>query len=343
MFMIFFRDTATLTAFSFLYRLKCLITGFFVLFSCGLHAEDVCNGWVGETLKILDLGLPATLDLTVSNSEKNTILASGSVAVPPLVCGDGSGNAYTMTSLNWLIGTPGSTDIRTIAPGLGLRIKYVMVGGGTSHLPSTDSGFYSNATNGLNWSTLQWELIRLSSTVTPGALPLSNIARLAIGANINGAAPTLQLMTGNPMIVTASCVIAVDNAMVVLPDISSQAMLDNGHSESVALSAGIICPGNTVMANGTSLTLTTAAQDKVDPTLVRNTGTATGVAIEVLDQHGQRVNASGGVVSQDPFTQAYTSLPGVTEEFNVRMTRLPEQVVTPGSVHGTFIITLTTN
>lgn len=324
----------------------------FILASCALaamgaartaHAADTCTGWGGEINKTVDLGLPATLDLTTANSTAGAVLASGSVSLQPLTCEDGSGQAYTGTSLAWMTGSPGDPDVRIVAPGLGLRLKYVAAKGGAGTLSSVSAGGYSNQTSGLNWSAVNWELLRLSDTVTPGTLPPASVARVGVGASVNGGSPVLNLMSGSPVVVSAACTLSVDKSLIVLPDTSTLALMEKGYSDSVPLSAGITCPGNTYLRSGTTLTLSTSAPDGTDSTLVGNTGTATGVGIEVLDSIRNRINASGGTVTQAPFTQGSVAMPGATQEFSVRLARLSGAGVTAGTVRGVFTLTLTVN
>jgi len=158
-----------------------------------------------------------------------------------------------------------------------------------------------------------------------------------------GTPPTLNLISGNPVMVSAACTLSVDKSLVILPDTSTLVMMKTGYSDSVPLTAGITCPGNTKISNGTTLTMGTALTDETDISLVGNTGTATGVGIEVLDSDGNRVSASSGTVQQEAFMQKEAGLPGATEKFAVRMVRHPEAKVTPGTIYGTFTLTLTTN
>ncbi|MFX2612014.1 fimbrial protein [Enterobacter mori] len=328
-----------------LLRVPLLCTALSLVLPGIARAADTCTGWGGEVTKFVDLGLPATLDLTTSNGTAGTILASGSVGVPPLTCVNDAGQAYSQTAVNWMTGSSAQPDIRTLAPGLGLRLKYVAVDGGTGTLPSTSAGTHSVPTNGLNWAAVNWELIRLAGTLTPGSLSSANVATVSLGANADGAGtwPTLWLKNSTPVIVSASCVLSVDKTLIILPDTSTLTLKKEGVSESVPLTAGITCPENTFINNGTTLTLDSAVVDSSDITLVGNTGTSSGVGIEVLGGDGNRVSASGGTVRQAVFTQGSSAAPGATQSFSVRMKHLPNTEVTPGTIQGTFTLTLTLN
>ena len=308
-------------------------------------AADTCTGWGGEITKFVDLGLPATLDLTTTNSIAGTILASSSVSVPPLTCVNEGGQEYTLSAVNWMTGTSELPDIRTIAPGLGLRLKYNSTSGVTAALPSVNSGTHSVPTDGLDWATLSWELIRLSDTLTPGAVSSANIASVSVGANADGSGawPTLWIKNAAPVIISASCVLSVDKTLIIIPDTTTLTLMKEGVSESVPLAASITCPQNTFISNGTTLTLDTAVADKTDITLVGNTGTSSGVGIEVLDGDDNRVSASGGTVSQAVFTQGNSATPGAVQNFSVRIRQHPNAQVTPGTILGTFTLTLSIN
>lgn len=305
-------------------------------------AAASCTGWGGESTQTVEMNLPPSLDLTTSNSHANTVLASGSVALTPVTCKNSEGQDVTATSLSWFTGSPAGPDIRTVAPGLGLRLKYVAVGGGSATLSSVNST--SGQTSGLNWRALNWELIRLSDTLTPGTLPSARLLQISLaGSAGDSGVPTLNLISGSPVVVSATCSLSVDKSLIELPDTSTHKMMEEGFSDSEQLKAGITCPGNTRINNGTSLTLGTSAPDRTDLSLVGNTGTAGGVGIEVMDQQGKRISASSGKVEQAPFTQQGAGAPGATQDFAIRMVKIPGETVTPGSVIGTFTLTLTVN
>lgn len=309
------------------------------------NSADTCTGWGGEVTKFVDLRLPTTLDLTTNNNATGIILASGSVSVPPLNCINESGEEYTQTSTNWMNGSSELPDIRTISSGLGLRLKYVTPTGGIGVLPSINSVMNSASTNGLNWTTVKWELIRISGVLTPGSLSLTNIATVTVGANVEGSGkgPTLWLKNSAPVIISANCVLSVNKSLIILPDTTTQTLKMAGVSESVSLAAAINCPQNTFISNGASLTLSTSVVDATDITLVGNTGTSTGVGIEVIDNEGKRVSASGGVVHQALFTQESAAIPGAIQNFSVRARHHSGTEITAGTIRGTFILTLAIN
>lgn len=116
-----------------------------------------------------------------------------------------------------------------------------------------------------------------------------------------GVAPTLNLTVNNAPVVTAACMLATDKSLVVLPNTAAAEIMSAGYSASRDVQAQITCPANTTLSGGTTLTLSTPQAD-TDSTLVKNTGTAQGVAIEVLEGT-TRVSVSGGTVSQAAFTR----------------------------------------
>lgn len=307
--------------------------------------EDSCTGWGGELTKTIDLNLPAALDLEVAGSTKGSVLSSGIVRVPPLSCQDPQGQAFTRTSLVWFGGSVEALDIRTISPGLGLRLKYLSNAGGVNTLPAAGSAGYSEQTNGLSWRAIKWELIRLAAPLKEGIFPGGEIARITLDANPGGTgiAPSLILKSSNALALSFSCMLSVDKSILTLPDTSIAKLMDENVSDSVGFTTSITCPENTDMEKGTALVLTAISKEKSDGMLVGNTGTATGIGIELLDNEGNRLNAGGGLIHQAPWNQGSVSAPGVAEEFRVRMVRLPEQQVEAGTVRGTFTLTLKIN
>lgn len=321
-----------------------VLTGFIL---SGLsYSAGKCNGWGGETTKTVVLNWPTTLDLTISNGHANSVLASGSSAVMPIYCENDAGQQSTLTSVNWITGTSQGSDIRVISPGIGLRVRYVSTAG-SGIVPSVNSGGFSSQTNGLNWTSLNWELIRLSDTVTPGTLQPARLVEISLGAGTgadgSGYTPVLGLISTTPVILSAACVLSVDKSLIILPDTSTLKLMKDGYSSSESLVAAITCPENTLISNGTTLTVRAATLDATDSTLVGNTGTARGIGIEVLDDKGNRVSANNGALPQPAFIQSDTAAAGVMQNFKVRMVRLPAEKVIAGTVSGTFTITLTVN
>ena len=312
-------------------------------------AHATCTGWGGSMVQSVDLGLPATLTLTASNSTTGTVLASGSTSVPPLTCTNVQNRPdYNMTAVNWnssLAPVSGNPSLRYVAAGIALRLKYTGPGGQSTLTGASTGGSYTQSSGGLNWSAVSWELVRVDGTVTPGQVTGGMVVSVATRDEDNtGQAPTLQIRVNNAVTVAATCTLAVDKSLVTLPDTDAGALTQAGYSSSVPLSAGITCPGNTTISNGTTLTLSTSKVDGLDNTLVGSTGTATGVAIEVLNDKGTRVSAQNGTVAQAAFTQgSNTAAPGATQAFSVRMAHQAGVAVTAGTVQGVFTLTLTLN
>lgn len=308
----------------------------------GTANAEICTGWGSELEKEVNLGLPATIDIPVS-ATPGTVLASGTVAVPALVCrNETTGKAETMTNLTWGAGTSSGDGIRYISPGIGIILSYHTTNGGSVLLPADTVA--SNDTNGLDWQSVDWKVIRAPGTVTTGRTFSGLLASLTQVAVAEPALtpPTLRLTVNTSPVVAASCTLATDTNMVVLPDTPIEELRRNGYSRSRDVVAYITCPADTTISGGTNLTLT-AIQAESDSSLVKSTGTAQGVAIEVLEGNA-RISAAGGTVKQALFRQGdSTSSPGATQSLSVRMVRNPGETVSPGSVKGTFTLTLTVN
>ncbi|WP_158262951.1 fimbrial protein [Kosakonia sp. H7A] len=308
----------------------------------GAARADTCTGWGSDVSKNVDLGLPATVDLPLS-ATTGTVLASGSTVVPALSChNDTSGQVITLSEVQWASGTTDAgSGLRYVAPGIGIRLKYHATSGVTAFIPSAYS---AGDTQGLDWQSVDWELIRAPGTAATGKTTSGVLVSMVLDGAVRPtwAAPTLNLTVNNAPVVTAACTLVTDKNLVVLPDTGGAEMMNAGHSASRDVQAQITCPADTTLSGGTTLTLSTPQAD-TDPTLVKNTGTATGVAIEVLDGT-TRVSAGGGTVSQAAFTQgSSTASPGATQTLSVRMVRQPGQPVSGGTVQGTFTLTLAVN
>lgn len=308
----------------------------------GVAQADTCTGWGSDVTKDADLGLPATVDIPVS-ATAGTVLASGSVTVPAITCrNDTTGQLVTLTEVNWSTGTSDAgSGLRYVAPGIGIRLKYHATSGASAFL---SSAYSAGDTQGLDWQSVDWQLVRAPGTAATGKTTSGVVVSVVLDSAVrpSWAAPTLRLTVGNAPVVTAACTLATDKSLVVLPDTGVAEMMSAGYSASRDVRAQITCPADTTLSGGTTLTLSTPQTD-TDSTLVKNTGTATGVAIEVLSGT-TRVSAGGGTVSQAAFTQgSSTASPGATQTLSVRMVRQSGQPVSGGTVQGTFTLTLAVN
>lgn len=304
-------------------------------------AADICTGWGSDVTKDVDLRLPATVNIPVDASA-GAVLASGSAAVPAIVCRNELTNqVVTLTEVRWSSSTSDSgSGLRYVAPGIGIRLKYHATSGASASLSAV--GF--SDTQGLDWQSVDWELVRAPGTAATGKTTSGVLASVVLDSAVrpSWAAPTLRLTVSNAPVVTAACSLATDKSLVVLPDTSAAEMMSAGYSASRDVQAQITCPADTTLSGGTTLTLSTPQAD-ADPTLVKNAGTAKGVAIEVLSGT-TRVSAGGGTLSQAAFTQgSSTASPGATQTLSVRMVRQSGQQVSGGTVQGTFTLTLAVN
>ena len=307
-------------------------------------AADICTGWGSDVTKDIDLGLPASVNIPV-NATVGAVLASGTAAVPAIVCRNSAGQPLNMTDVTWVAATvDAGSGLRYVAPGIGIRLRYYPTNSAPASLPSANAGGYNQNTQGLDWHSVDWELVRLPGTVATGKTTGGILVVVAVNAaaSAGGSAPTLRLSINNAPVVTAACSLATDKSLVVLPDTGAAELMSAGYSASRDVQAQITCPADTTLSGGTTLTLSTPQAD-ADPTLVKNTGTAKGVAIEVLSGT-TRVSAGGGTLSQAAFTQgSSTASPGATQTLSVRMVRQSGQQVSGGTVQGTFTLTLAVN
>nr|CAH8250724.1 Uncharacterised protein [Escherichia coli] len=308
----------------------------------GAALADTCTGWGGDVSKSVDLGLPATVDLSLS-ATPGQVLASGSTTVPALTChNDTREQVITRSEVKWATATTDAgSGLRYVAPGIGIRLKYHATSGVSAFLPSAS---FAGDVQGLDWKTLDWELVRAPGIAATGKTTSGVLLSMVLDAQVGptGVAPTLNLTVNNAPVVTAACMLATDKSLVVLPNTAAAEIMSAGYSASRDVQAQITCPANTTLSGGTTLTLSTPQAD-TDSTLVKNTGTAQGVAIEVLEGT-TRVSVSGGTVSQAAFTQgSSTAYAGATQTLSVRMVRKPGHKVSNGNVVGTFTLMLAVN
>lgn len=297
-----------------------------------------CTGWGAQASQNVALNLPAVINLTGSSNSTGSVLASGNVSLTPLTCTDTSGNPVMNSSLSWSGGAQYDNVTRLLAPGIGLVISWGGTAGSNGNLSATNG---SASTQGLNWTHLNWTLTRLPGGAVTGSSSI-NTTLVSISVpdpSVTSGVRTLNLQPGvNAMSLNATCALSVsNNGQVSLPSVDATDVARNGYGSSVAFSAAVTCPSGVTLSSGTTLTLSTTASDATDSTLVGNTGQAKGVAIEVLDGHGNRVSAMNGTVSQASFTGS------TSQSFSARIAHVTGSTVSPGSVRGTATLTLTVN
>lgn len=321
-------------------RLRATLAGLGLLLLLMLPglARAVCTGWpAGTTQGKISVTLPQTLTIP-ADATAGTVLTRGYEAFNPgaLSCTSG-GQPVTSTTWSWNQNGGSGTSTIGLAAGLGLRLTPQNPGSCLSDLPWQGG---SANTGGFNWAAVAWELVRTSATLSTGSVSGATIGTGMIQAD--GQAWPVSVITST-MTVSASCNLSVDKSLVTLPDTDAGVLARDGVSAAASLTAYVTCPANTTLSGGISLTLATAKADATDNTLVGNTGTATGVAIEVLGSDGKRVSVQGGTVTQKAFTQSSTSSAGASQAFSVRMAHLNGQTVSAGTVQGTFTLTVSVN
>lgn len=297
-----------------------------------------CTGWSAQTSQNVALNLPAVVTLTGSNNSNGSVLASGNVSLTPLTCTDMSGNLVVNSTQSWSNGSQYDNVTRSLAPGIGLVISWVGTAGSNGNISATNG---SASTQGLNWTHLNWTLIRLPGGASTGSSSI-NTTLVSISVpdpSVTSGARTLNLQPGvNAMSLNATCALSVsNNGQVSLPSVDATDVARNGYGSNAAFSAAVTCPSGVTLSSGTTLTLSTTAADTTDSTLVGNTGQAQGVAIEVLDGQGNRVSATNGSVNQASFTGS------TSQAFSARIRHVTGKTVSPGSVQGTATLTLTVN
>lgn len=306
------------------------------------RAAVTCTGWGGQTNQNISLNLPATVDLPLA-SVPGTVLATGSASLPgALRCTD-SGTGLDVTTTNWSFSSPygydSGTDSTLLTRGIGLKLAWVSaVGSAGAALPT--SGGVGN-TDGFNWSQLNWTLVRTSGAEGPGQSTFGTVGQGVL--TLPDATTYIMRLQQNPAVtVTAACTLSSDKTTVLLPDTDAGALAKDGYSASAQLTGYVTCPANVRVFS--TLTMSTPAADATDNTLVASTGSAKGVAIEVLDGSGKRISAQGGTVILPRFTQGSSAAtPGASQVLSVRMAHQAGAAVVAGTVQGTFTLTLTVN
>ncbi|HIH9253576.1 TPA: fimbrial protein [Enterobacter ludwigii] len=270
-----------------------------------------CTGWGTDTERYLDISI-GDLSIPAGSSKASASWSeamSGSSAAAALSCTDDSGKAITNTTWNWLAG--GSTgDLWTRAgetAGIGLRLTATQTDGAQVDINAADG---VKTTSGFNWSSLTWRVVHTSGAVdisqsmfNPGPL-LKGTLTLS-----DGTTRTLTIRNTTTPRVVPECVVdtipAVEFGNVSM--LRFPAVGDTGPQK--PFTVGVTCPVN-VQTSGMTLSMSASRTDASDPRLLGNSGTATGIAVEVLDGSGKRVNANGSVAG-DGFVTSTSQIWGV--------------------------------
>ncbi|MGG1929428.1 hypothetical protein M987_04634 [Enterobacter soli ATCC BAA-2102] len=292
-----------------------------------------CTGWGTDTERYLDiaigdLSIPAGSTLaSVSWSE----VLSGSSAAAALYCTDDGGQPVTNTTWTWLAGG-NSGDLWTRSgetAGIGLRLTANRTDGVQSGINAADG---VKTTGGFNWNSLTWRVVHTSGVVdisqamfSPGPLLKGTLTMP------DGTTRTLTIRNTTTPRVVPECVVdsipAVEFGNVSMLRFASVG--DAGPQRSFTV--GVTCPAN-IQTSGMTLSLTAAQTDSSDPTLLGNSGTATGIGVEVVDGNGNRVNANGSVAGAGFVTST-------SQTWGVRFVRTGP--VSAGTVRATATINVT--
>ena len=302
-----------------------------MLCSTGARAAG-CTGWGADTdrdldIAIGDLSVPAGSSLATSWSE----VLSGSSGAVALSCTDINGLAITNTTWSWLMGgsTSDSFTRAGMTTGIGLRLKITQANSVQSFINATDG---VKATGGFNWNMLSWIVV-----YTNGALDISQ-PMFSAGPLLKG---TLTLSDGSTRTLTirntTTARVVPECTVDTIPSIEfgNVSMLrfasvgDAGPSRT--FSVGVTCPTN-IQTGSMTLSLAAAQTDGTVPTLLGNSGTATGIGVEVLDGNGNRVNANGTVAGAGFVTST-------SQTWSVRFVRTG--AVSAGTVRATATLNVT--
>lgn len=319
--------------------LACMILSL-ALLPAAARAAVTCTGWGSQQLLYIDLNLPASVDLPL-NAVPGTVLATGSLPFSqPLRCTDSAtGQDVTSTNWRWLsMGYDSTSDSSVITSALGLRMSVVPASGGSAVDIPAAGGVVS--TQGFYWSQVNWTLVRNGNRGSPGNSGVGPAAE-AVLTLPDGSSRILSFRSLQDIVTTMTCTLSTDRNTVLLPDTDAGELVKNGVSASASLSAYLTCPALTGAT--ATLTVSTPLAETSDASLVGNSGSAKGVAIEVLDESGKRISASGGTSAKVIRQGTSTAAPGVTRILGVRMTHLNGQTVSGGTVQGTFTLTLAVN
>ncbi|HCC5977151.1 TPA: fimbrial protein [Citrobacter koseri] len=298
----------------------------------GIQARAAgCTGWGTDTSREVtitqgDIILSAGSTLTAS---PGGWLGAGSAAVPSLVCTDDSGQTITGTTWTWL----GGSDIGDVSrrggdtTGIALDLMYTRAGG--------IQGNFGSGT--LNTQGFDWQSVRLGLIYRNGSVDISQPA-LRAGPLIrgtltlpDGATRTLTIVNGSTIRVVPECVVdaipSVEFGNVSMLRFTSVG--DTGPQK--PFTVDVTCPAN-IQTGGMTLSLSSPQTDAADPTLLGNSGTATGIGVEVLDGNGNRVNANGSVAGAGFVTST-------SQTWGVRFVRTG--TVSAGTVRATATINVT--
>ncbi|WP_158262952.1 fimbrial protein [Kosakonia sp. H7A] len=319
--------------------LACIVLGL-ALLPAAARAAVTCTGWGNQQLQYVDLNLPSTVNLPL-DAVTGSVLATGSdVFALPLRCID-SVTGKDVTNTDWRLlsmGYDSASDSGIITSALGLKLSVVpATGGGAVDIPSAGG---SVNTQGFYWSQVKWTIVRNSNRGSPGNSGVGAVME-AVLTLPDGTNRILSFRGLQDIVTTATCTLSTDKNTVLLPDTDAGELVKNGVSASASLSAYMTCPAFTGAT--ATLTVSTPLAETSDASLVGNSGSAKGVAIEVLDESSKRISASGGTTAAIIRQGTSTAVPGLTRTLGVRMTHLNGQTVSAGTVQGTFTLTLAVN
>lgn len=303
-----------------------LLTG--LLYGNAARASD-CYGWGGTSL---DLSLALSdITLPAGSSLSSVLFGSASASMTPLVCDD-NGVPVTDAAWTWLAGTsPVSGPARGgETSGTSLTFNYTRTDGYSGSIGGTDA-IYSG-TEAFNWNQVTLGVgytggvVDISRPVLKAGPVLRGVLTLA-----DGTTRTLNISSTRDVRIIPECVVnsipSVEFGNVGMSNFAtagSTGPLNN-------FTVGVTCPVN-VQTGGMTLSLSATQTDSTDATLLGNSGTATGIGVEVVDSNGNRVNANGSVAGAGFVTST-------SQTWGVRFVRTG--TVSAGTVRATATINVT--
>ncbi|WP_370605581.1 fimbrial protein [Citrobacter braakii] len=280
--------------------IRWVFLGVTIIFTClissGMARADGCTGWGGDTernldITIGDLSIPSSSALTSTNWSE---IMNGTSAATALLCTDSNDLSIINTNWYWLFGSSSDNQWTRSSNTSGIGLKFTVVNSNGTQIPidATD-GF--KMTGGLDWASLQWGLVRMPENIDISKPIFSSgpLAKAVLTLS-DGSTRTLTIRnTTSPRIIpecTVDAITPVEFGNVSL--LSFPSVGDVGPEKTFRV--GVTCP-NGILTSSMMLSLSAAQTDSVDSTLIGNSGTASGIGVEVLDNNGQRVNVNSSV------------------------------------------------
>lgn len=286
-----------------------------------------CTGWGGDNLNLY-LNLP-TIEIQPQGVPVGTVLAEDTLHLPRLTCDDSS--SLVSDSGDWQIGTDSSGDVRYLAPGIFMRVELIRSNGTSDFIPS--SGWHNPSSTEFNITGIRAEIVRLNNDVFEHGMTIGNTGAPVFRMTLfsQDIMRFVNVYLSNPIKLTSSCTLGTISD-VTLPDIDTTTLKQLGDTgPETSFSLPVTCPSGTEFSSVTlELSEAGGSIDQSDSTLLKNTGSAGGLAIEVINSEGKRISASKGTVSRTSVIGSFS------DTWKIRLKRTG--VVTSGTVIAQAIV-----